>query len=327
MANKNNHLVLAYFPNADVAEGAANSLKQWDKDNKDVKLGAVAILTWDPDFDKVVAKEVGQRDAKKGALWGAGIGAAAGILTAGIALIPGLLIGAAAGGGAGALNHKGLGMTDADKIALEDNLRNGGAALGVMVDDFEITATEAELARLGGTSSTFTVEADTIEVIETVTEAQTRASAAIDTAVSEAGLAGGAVAGAIAAASGLDDAAVAKMEEIGVTSPAEIFERGATPAGRAALAKETGLDPETILNSIKRMDLMRIGGVGLKYAGLLLASGVDSVPELAQRNAGNLLDKLGEINGLESLVGELPSADAVAGWVAQAKDLPKMVTF
>jgi hypothetical protein len=65
--------------------------------------------------------------------------------------------------------------------------------------------------------------------------------------------------------------------------------------------------------------------VGSEYADLLEAAGVDSVPELAQRNAANLHARLGEINESKKLVRRVPTEADVAGWIAEAKTLPKMV--
>jgi uncharacterized membrane protein len=147
MANKNDHLVVAYYVGYEAAKAAADDLKDWDKANHDIRLGAIGILTINPKNGRLEVKEVGQRNTKKGALWGAAIGTAAGILTAGVALIPGLVAGSAGGGLLGSLNHKSLGMSDADHEQLVEKLRNGGAALAVMADDFEVEATEAGLAR------------------------------------------------------------------------------------------------------------------------------------------------------------------------------------
>jgi hypothetical protein len=51
------------------------------------------------------------------------------------------------------------------------------------------------------------------------------------------------------------------------------------------------------------------------------------VPELAQRNPQNLFQKLGEINAEKHLVRRLPTAAQVENWVAQAKELPRQVTY
>ncbi|MEZ4519150.1 MAG: DUF4332 domain-containing protein [Chloroflexota bacterium] len=319
MANKNDHLVVAYFPTFEVAEGAAKALKEWDKANKDIKLGAIGLLQWDSDFEKVVAKEIGERDAKKGALWGAGIGAAAGILTAGIALIPGLLIGAAAGGGAGALNHKSLGMSDADKDKLDENLRNGGVALAVMADDFEVAATEAELARLGGTSTTFDVPEETADIIVETVEVQdevekTMGDRAIE--VKEEAVA------MMVAAPALGAASVVALQDAEVSDMGELQTKAATAAGRAELVKATGMDRAAVDAIAYDLDLSRVRGVGRKSLALLKAAGIESVGDLAEYDPDELAGLLVTVNEQEHIVENMPSRDTIAGWVEQARDLP-----
>lgn len=80
-----------------------------------------------------------------------------------------------------------------------------------------------------------------------------------------------------------------------------------------------------ILKFVNAADLMRIKGVGGEYAELLECAGVDTVPELGQRNAANLAAKLTEINVEKKLVRALPSESQVSEWIAQAKSLPKVV--
>jgi len=50
------------------------------------------------------------------------------------------------------------------------------------------------------------------------------------------------------------------------------------------------------MNWVNRADLARVKGVGSEYADLLENSGVDTVPELAQRNPSNLYHKMIEVN-------------------------------
>ena len=133
--DKKNNVIIDYFDGADKADDAADSLKAWDKGNKDVKLGGIAILTWQD--GKMKTRKVGTRDTGKGAGWGTALGAAVGVLSGGVTLIGGALVGAAAGAATGSLFHKGLGLSDADKTKLEDHLKKGGAALVVMASDDE----------------------------------------------------------------------------------------------------------------------------------------------------------------------------------------------
>jgi len=74
-------------------------------------------------------------------------------------------------------------------------------------------------------------------------------------------------------------------------------------------------------------DLFRIKGVGQEFAELLEAAGVDTVPALAQRNAANLTAKMEEVNAEKNLTRRTPKADEVEKWVAEAKSLPRALTY
>jgi len=82
-----------------------------------------------------------------------------------------------------------------------------------------------------------------------------------------------------------------------------------------------------ILRWVNHADLFRIKGVGEEYADLLEAAGVDTVPELAQRNAENLLQKVTEVNEEKNLVRALPRLDQLQDWIGQAKELPRKVEY
>ena len=144
--DSNTNVIIDYFDGSDKADDAADSLKDWDRYNKDVDLGGIAILTWQE--GKMKTRKVGTRKTGKGAGWGTALGVTVGVLTGGVTLIGGALVGAAAGGATGAFFHEGIGLTDADKSQLEDKLKKGGAALVVMASDNEIQATKAFLNSL-----------------------------------------------------------------------------------------------------------------------------------------------------------------------------------
>ena len=46
-----------------------------------------------------------------------------------------------------------------------------------------------------------------------------------------------------------------------------------------------------------------------------------------QRNAENLLVKINELNEERDLVKRLPSLGKVAEWIAQAKELPRVINY
>ncbi|MFL7867906.1 MAG: DUF4332 domain-containing protein [Anaerolineales bacterium] len=131
----------------------------------------------------------------------------------------------------------------------------------------------------------------------------------------------------VAAVRSLDPEDAEKLREAGAEKAADLLKLGASRQGRAQLAKETGIDESIILKWVNDLDLKRIKGVGVKYADLLETAGVDTVVELAHRNPTNLYNKLVEVNESEDLVEALPSEEEVADWVAQAKELPRVITY
>jgi uncharacterized membrane protein/predicted flap endonuclease-1-like 5' DNA nuclease len=344
MANDNDNLVVAYYINAAAAHAAADDLKRWDDKNKEVKLGAMAVMTIN-DRGELHADEIGQRNTGSGALWGTAIGVAAGILTAGIGLIPGLILGAGAGAGIGALSHKDVGMSDEQHEEMVAYLKDGGAALAVMADDFEIEDTLAQMVAAGGRTESYRVPQTTQGVMAATAAAQSSASAALDDAVSAAadeveeaarsvsidlpdlGEAAATAVGTVAAATGLSSAQAAKLNESGYEKVSDLLQSGATPAGRAEIAANTDMSEEEVLVAVKKLDLRRVTGVGSKYAALLLATGVDTVPELARRNAANLAKAMEETNATAKIAESLPSVADVEGWIAQAKELPRVIMY
>jgi predicted flap endonuclease-1-like 5' DNA nuclease len=126
---------------------------------------------------------------------------------------------------------------------------------------------------------------------------------------------------------GIGESYEKKLQEAGVGSTKALLEQGATPGGRKEIAEKTGIDDKLILRWVNHVDLFRIKGIGGEYAELLEAGGVDTVPELAQRNGENLFQKLESVNREKNLVRKLPTLSQVNDWIAQAKQLPRLVTY
>ncbi|MCB2223483.1 MAG: DUF4332 domain-containing protein [Actinobacteria bacterium] len=105
-----------------------------------------------------------------------------------------------------------------------------------------------------------------------------------------------------------------------------LLKKGATRAGRRAIAAATGLTTTQILEWVNRADLMRVKGIGEEYSDLLEAAGVDTVKELRNRNPENLLAKMTELNRRKRLVRRLPTLPMVERWVAHAAALDPMVS-
>jgi len=116
-----------------------------------------------------------------------------------------------------------------------------------------------------------------------------------------------------------------KLKAAGVSSTEKLLDMGATAKGRDELATQTGISGKLILTWVNHADLFRIKGVAGQFSELLEAAGVDTVPELAQRNAENLQQALAKTNEAKKLSKTTPSVSQVSAWIAEAKTLPRVV--
>jgi predicted flap endonuclease-1-like 5' DNA nuclease len=118
-----------------------------------------------------------------------------------------------------------------------------------------------------------------------------------------------------------------KLRKIGVRSSNSLLKKGATPRGRKEIAQKSGVSEKLVLEWVNHVDLFRIKGVGEEYADLLEEAGVDTVPELAQRNPQHLYQAILETNKKKRLVRRPPSQKMVKDWVKQAKSLPRVIQY
>lgn len=117
-----------------------------------------------------------------------------------------------------------------------------------------------------------------------------------------------------------------KLKAAGVGSVEKLLETGATAKGREELSAQTGISAKSILCWVNHADLFRIKGVAGQFSELLEAAGVDTVPELAQRNPENLQAALAKTNEEKKLAKSTPSLSQVTAWIDEAKSLPKIVS-
>ena len=159
MAKK--QMVLAFFENEDAADAAVDQIKQWDKASKEVKLGAIGVLAKD-DKGKIKTHKVGKRKTGTGAV----LGALAAVLSGGLTLVGGVVV----GGIIGAFFHKGLGMSKDDLARFDDELDGGRAAVGILAKADEADGVSAKLAELGGEPETHEVTEEALDQVETAAE-------------------------------------------------------------------------------------------------------------------------------------------------------------
>ena len=118
-----------------------------------------------------------------------------------------------------------------------------------------------------------------------------------------------------------------KLTAAGIQTVADLLEKGKTPKGRKELEDTTGIRHDLILTWVNHADLFRVKGIGPQFSELLEAAGVDTVKELAHRNAVNLAKTLTEVNEKEHRTRRVPTAAELQKMIDQAKEMPGVVTY
>jgi uncharacterized membrane protein len=147
-------LVLAFFENEAAADAAVESLKKWGKAGKEIKRDAVSVLVKD-EQGKIKEHKLGKRKTKTGALAGALVG----VLSGGVTLVGGAIV----GGILGAFFHKGLGLSKEDLARIDGELSSGKAAVVILAKSKEVEDVTAKLTKLGGTTEAHKVSDEAIE--------------------------------------------------------------------------------------------------------------------------------------------------------------------
>ena len=126
---------------------------------------------------------------------------------------------------------------------------------------------------------------------------------------------------------GVGEVYAEKLIAAGIKTTDDLLAKCAKPAGRKALAEETGISPKLILTWTNHTDLMRINGVGPQFSELLEAAGVDTVKEFRHRVAENLQPKLVEVNDKKNICNRVPAVSEIQKMIDQAKELEPKMTY
>ena len=126
---------------------------------------------------------------------------------------------------------------------------------------------------------------------------------------------------------GIGETYAKKFKQASIWSVESFLEAAGDKASRVKLAEETGISEKLILKWVNMADLFRIRGVGSQYAELLECSGVDTVKELAQRNAESLHQKMAVANDEKNVVRQVPGLEIVRSWITEAGTLPRKVRY
>jgi predicted RecB family nuclease len=119
---------------------------------------------------------------------------------------------------------------------------------------------------------------------------------------------------------GLTGAEVSKLKAVGISHNEQLLAKAGTRAAEVKLARSTGISLTRMREAVNRADLVRLEGIGPAAADLFENAGVNSLKELAQRNAASLHATLVKHAAARPELGyQVPSAEQVKGFVTKAQ--------
>ena len=105
----------------------------------------------------------------------------------------------------------------------------------------------------------------------------------------------------------------------GIETDTDLLDRAWGRADRRRLAAQTGIAERTLLEWTDHVHLVSVPGVGLTFARLLEAAGVDSCAELARRDATHLSETMADLIAARATIRHRPDRGEVAGWIQEAQ--------
>ena len=89
---------------------------------------------------------------------------------------------------------------------------------------------------------------------------------------------------------------VEKLAAVGIKNTLQLYDRVITPADRAALAEEAGVDEGAILRLAKLTDLSRIRWVNHTFAYVLMEAGYDTLEKVTRADPAKLYEEVKGLN-------------------------------
>jgi len=127
---------------------------------------------------------------------------------------------------------------------------------------------------------------------------------------------------------GVDEKIVKKLNEQDINTTMDLLKMSVTRNDRDILSDLLDIHAKHLLSMANMCDLLRIGSVTPAWAWLLEKVGVDTIPELAQRNARYLYNAIEKYNIVFiDEVKNKPDADVIGGWVEDAKKMDRMLEY
>lgn len=131
----------------------------------------------------------------------------------------------------------------------------------------------------------------------------------------------------IADFAGISKDTVSKLEKIGVTNTAKLYDRIFTIDKRHDLALSTGIKDPDILELACLTDLSRIKWVGVTFARILYDLGIDTAEKASKSDPVDLHFRINQLNKANSIFKGQIGLNDIKIFVAAAKEIPFDIEF
>ena len=153
------YVVIAFFDDEFAARQAADALRDWDKERKDIKLGSCGVIFEKNGRLKTHVGCWGGPEARVGAV----IGVIAAVFSGGMGLVGGTVAGGVTGGDVGSFFRQASHLQERDFEIIMESLHEGKGVLLVTCNSDELDDTAEQLKVLGGAVSAWELPAGTLD--------------------------------------------------------------------------------------------------------------------------------------------------------------------
>ena len=126
---------------------------------------------------------------------------------------------------------------------------------------------------------------------------------------------------------GIKPSVIGRLAELGIRNTEQILGAARTESERKALAKDSGVSAEVILELVKMSDLARIFGLKGIRARLYHDAGIDTAEKMARMDPDELIRISGEFIKRSGFHGIPPTPKEAQFTVKAARDLQRVVEY
>jgi len=153
------YVIIAFFDDEFAACRAADALRNWDQERKDIRLGGCGVIVEKNGRLKTHVGRWGGGEARVGAV----IGVIAAVFSGGLGLVGGAVAGDVTGGGVGSFFHKASHLQEKDFEIIVEALHAGKGVLLVTCNSDELHDMAEQVKVLGGDVSAWELPAGTLD--------------------------------------------------------------------------------------------------------------------------------------------------------------------